>query len=96
MILAIGIPLALGAFKLYERAHKAMTPGEGDLVVNVNTATEAELETIPGIGPSIAHGIIRGRSYEKVEDLERVPGIGKYKLNKIRPYVKVEGETAKR
>jgi competence protein ComEA len=73
-----------------------LAPGEGDLVVNINYATQAELETIPGIGPFLARQIIDGRLYDRVEELERVPGIGRYTLNKIRPYVKVEGETEKR
>jgi competence ComEA-like helix-hairpin-helix protein len=96
VILAIGIPLAIGAFKLYERVRDGTKPGEGELVVNVNTATEDELEKIPGIGPSLAREIIRGRPYAKIEDLERVRGIGAYTLNSMRPYVKVEGETQKR
>ncbi len=96
MVLAIAVPLAIGAFKLYQKFSKEMGPGEGGLVVNVNTATEAELEKIPGVGPSLAHEIIRSRPYGKIEDLERVRGIGHYTLNNMRPYVKVEGETSKR
>jgi len=96
MVLAIGVPLAIGAFKVYQKFSREMAPGEGGLVVNVNTATEAELEKIPGVGPSLAHEIIRDRPYGKIEDLERVRGIGHYTLNNMRPYVKVEGETSKR
>ena len=96
IVAAVAIPLAIGAFKLYQHVRAEMKPGEGDLVVNINTATEQELQTIPKIGPAIAREIVRGRPYEKVEDLERVPGIGRYTLNAIRPYVKVEGEAEKR
>ena len=96
IVLAIAVPLAIGGVKLYQKYGKESAPGEGGLVVNINTATEAELEKIPGVGPSLAHEIIRGRPYEKIEDLERVRGIGQYTLNSMRPYVKVEGETAKR
>jgi hypothetical protein len=95
-IAAIAIPLAIGGFYLYRYIRAEFTPGEGDLVVNVNNATEAELETIPGIGPAISKQIIAGRPYGRIEDLERVRGIGRYTLNSIRPYVKVEGETEKR
>ncbi len=96
MIAAIAIPLAIGAFQLFKHARQEMIPGEGDLVVNVNTATPEELETILGIGPALAREIIRERPYERIEDLMRVKGIGQYKLNSIRPYVKVEGETQER
>jgi competence protein ComEA len=71
-------------------------PGEGDLIVNVNNATQAELETIPGIGPGLSRQIIAGRPYARIEDLERVRGIGRYTVNSVRPYVKVEGETERR
>jgi competence ComEA-like helix-hairpin-helix protein len=95
-IAAIVIGLTSAGLYLYRNIHAEFVPGEGDLIVNVNTATEAELKTIPGIGPFLARQIINGRLYDRVEDLERVPGIGHYTLNKIRPYVKVEGETENR
>jgi hypothetical protein len=95
-IAAVAIPLAYGAFYLYRNIQAEMAPGEGDLIVNVNTGTQSELETIPGIGPALGNQIIAGRPYQKVEDLERVHGIGRYKLNSIRPYVKVQGETEER
>jgi competence ComEA-like helix-hairpin-helix protein len=94
-IAALVIGLATAGLYLYKKIRAELVPGEGDLIVNVNTATEAELETIPGIGPVLARGIIKHRLYDRLEDLERVPGIGHYMLNKIRPYVKVEGETEK-
>jgi len=94
-IAALVIGLATAGLYLYKNIRAELVPGEGDLIVNVNTATEAELETIPGIGPVLSRGIIKHRLYDRLEDLERVPGIGHYTLNKIRPYVKVEGETEK-
>ncbi len=52
--------------------------------VNINTATAAELEALPGIGPSTAAAIVRDReqrgSFNRVEDLARVRGIGPAKL----------------
>ena len=45
------LPLTIGALYLYRNIRAEMTPGEGDLIVNVNTATQDELETVPGIGP---------------------------------------------
>lgn len=95
-VAAIVIGLAIAGLYLYRNIRAEFAPGEGDLIVNVNTATEAELETIPGIGPFLARQIIKDRLYDRVEDLERVPGIGRYTLNEIRPYVKVQGETERR
>ena len=49
-------------------------------LVNINTATQAELETLPGIGPVTAARIIAYREtngpYERIEDIQDVPGIG--------------------
>ena len=60
--------------------------------VNINTASAAELEALPGIGPAMANRIIAQRSvrpFAKVEDLLLVRGIGPAKLAKLRPLVRV-------
>lgn len=64
-----------------------------DRKVNLNTATQAELIALPGIGPSMANRILalrRVRAFTSVEDLLQVRGIGESKLSKLRPYVTVE------
>lgn len=66
-------------------------------VVNVNTATEAELVQLPGIGPSKAQAILKLRarmgSFSRVENLLRVRGIGRKTLQKLRPMLTLKGET---
>lgn len=95
-IAALVIGLATAGLYVFKNIRAEMMPGKGDLIVNVNNATQAELETIPGIGPVLSRQIIAGRPYARIEDLERVRGIGRYTVNSIRPYVKVQGETEKR
>jgi competence protein ComEA len=63
--------------------------GPGRLI-NLNIASQAELEALPGIGAVIARRIIEGRPYRSVEELERVKGIGKKRLEEIRPMVTAE------
>ena len=61
--------------------------------LNLNTATQAELIALPGIGESMANRILalrRIKRFQKLEDLLQVRGIGQAKLEKLRPYVKVE------
>ena len=48
------IGLATAGLNLYKGIRAELVPGAGDVVVNVNNATQAELETIPGIGPALA------------------------------------------
>ena len=59
-------------------------------LVDLNTATTAELETLPGVGPKTAEAIIAGRPYGAIDDLIRVKGIGEKSLEKLRPYITVE------
>ena len=62
--------------------------------VNINTATQTELETLTGIGPSLAARIIeyRGQNgkFKKVEELRNVKGIGQSKYDGIKEEVVVD------
>jgi competence protein ComEA len=58
--------------------------------VNINTATAAELEKLPRIGPVLAEAIMATRKqkeFSSVEDLRRVRGIGAKTLDALRPFV---------
>lgn len=63
-------------------------------IVNINTATQTELEELPGIGPSIATRIIEYRDqngkFKSVDDIKNVTGIGDSKFEKIKDYIKVK------
>ena len=55
--------------------------------VNLNTATLAQLETLPGIGPTHAREIIATRPFKSVDELEKVKGLGKARIDAIRDQV---------
>ncbi len=61
--------------------------------LDLNSASAAQLATLPGVGASTARGIVQFREksgpFRRVEDLRAVHGISSAKLEKIRPYVMV-------
>ena len=61
--------------------------------VNLNAATPAELQELPGIGPALAGRIVQWRTdhgkFQTVEDLQKVPGVGPKKLERLRPLIRV-------
>lgn len=82
-----------------------VVPGPGDQVevgsagqaedggpISLSSATAAELETLPGVGPVLAERIVAFRDqsgrFDEVEDLLEVPGIGEAKLAAIRDLVR--------
>lgn len=61
------------------------------LALDLNKATQGDLEALPGIGPVLAQRIMAHRQthgpFRRLEDLEQVPGIGPKKLAQIKPYL---------
>jgi len=56
--------------------------------LNINTASQRELERIPGIGPVTASRIIQQRPFADIEQLKSVPGIGEKTFENILPYIR--------
>ena len=71
-----------------DKTDKITAPTRVVTLVNVNTATAEELETLTGIGPSLAQAIIDYRAehgdFTAAEDLLNVKGIGEAKLEGFR------------
>lgn len=67
---------------------------ERTVQVDLNTATAAELEKLPGIGPSKAGAIVALRErlgrFRRVEQILRVRGIGRATFRKLRPMITVK------
>jgi len=68
--------------------------------VNLNSATAAQLQTLPGIGASTAQRILDYRqkngAYKKIEELMNVKGIGEKSFLKLKPLVTVAADKADR
>ncbi len=67
------------------------TERKGTTKVNINTATQTQLETLPGIGPSTAIKIMTYRKekgkFSKIEEIKEVNGIGDSKYDKIKDFI---------
>lgn len=75
-----------------ERSNTSNSSKE-DKKVNINTANQSELDSLPGIGPSIAQKIIEYReengNFKNIEELQNVKGIGDAKYEEIKDRVTV-------
>ncbi|MSR77734.1 MAG: helix-hairpin-helix domain-containing protein [Candidatus Omnitrophica bacterium] len=81
------------------RVYAAAIPASGQQelaqvkLISINKADSIELQTVRGIGPVIAGKILQYRkehgSFEHVEDLAKVPGLGKAKFEKIKTQISI-------
>ncbi len=75
-------------------ASRAQKPSAGG-IVNINTATAAELDALPGIGAKTAARIVEYRQkngpFKKIEDLMNVRGVGEKNFLKLKAQISVGG-----
>jgi competence protein ComEA len=86
--LPVSVPTVPGALPSIGVPSTTLTP-----LINLNSATSDQLDTLPGVGPATAKAIISYRNrkgpFGKVEDLLNVPGIGPSKVAALRDQVTV-------
>lgn len=61
-------------------------------VVDLNSATLAELDTLPRVGPAMAQRIMDARPFRRASDLRRVRGVGEATWRQLEPWVRVGAE----
>ena len=92
--------LIVSLFAAAPKASVAQTPHSGGAkaaattgVVNINTASAAELEGLPGVGAKTAARIVEYRQkngpFKKIEELMNVQGIGEKSFLKLKPQITV-------
>jgi competence protein ComEA len=92
-VLTDGEQILVGRAAVGVAASAAGTPGAspGGPLVNLNTATQDQLEQLPGVGPVTAQKILAWRAahgaFSSVDELLEVDGIGETTLADLAPYV---------
>lgn len=86
----------LAAAEIDARSPRAqVTPGRA-AGIDLNTATAAQLELLPGVGPTLAARIVQDRQangpFKSVDDLDRVKGIGPGIVEKVRLLARASSE----
>ena len=76
-----------------ERPKNALTGKNAEGKINLNTASEKELQELPGIGPAMSARIIEYRetngAFQNIEDIKKVRGIGNAKFEKLKDKVTI-------
>ena len=102
---AVALLLVAGLLGTMERAWSRPHPRSGDASVavsppwpdsrlDINSASEAQLDLLPGVGPQLARRIVEHRQrhgpFDAIERVTDVSGIGPRTLQRMRPHVVVE------
>jgi competence protein ComEA len=97
LLLALSYPaVPIASPSAYTTVQEARPAAASAQPVNVNTATVAQFEALPGIGPSMAQRIVAYRDkngpFKKLDDLMNIQGIGEKSFLKLRPLLTIGGQ----
>jgi competence protein ComEA len=91
-VLLCGV-LGFGAAAAPAEGGKAAPVAAKSGAVDLNSASEAQLQEVPGIGPALAKKIVDFRNengpFKSVDDLLKVRGVGEKSLERLRPHLTV-------
>jgi competence ComEA-like helix-hairpin-helix protein len=76
------------------KSHENLSPPRGHVVVNINSASAAELESLPEVGPALARKIIEHRerygAFRKPEHLLVIEGMSEDRFRELRQFIDTE------
>ncbi|MCD6455159.1 MAG: helix-hairpin-helix domain-containing protein [Candidatus Aminicenantes bacterium] len=85
--------LIMGSFPIIG-ANNSKGKASSSVLININTATEAQLVKLPGIGPAKAKRIVETRKklggFKRIQDIMKVKGIGEKTFNRIKKFIRVK------
>jgi competence protein ComEA len=89
----IALALSSSAVRAAQRPPTPSASAPSTILINLNTATMAELESLPGIGARTAERIVEHRqkngSFKRIEELMNVRGVGEKSFLKLKPLITV-------
>jgi competence protein ComEA len=95
--LAIAAPGASAAADDPDRPAKKSTHKELSGKLNLNTASEEQLQLLPTVGPAKAERVVAWRKknggFRRIADLRRVKGFGYKTLKRLEPFLDIKGDT---
>jgi competence protein ComEA len=88
-----GINISQSYLKEHAKSQNTPPQSDGTNRININTATQAILETLPGVGPTYATAILTYRSerpFQSIEDLKKVEGVGPKRYEALKDLITVQ------
>lgn len=97
-ILAVAMVASAVSFSAEAAPKKGAAKAKVQLsgTVNLNQATEKQLDLLPGVGPKVAHRIVEARKaapFASTAAVMKVKGFGKKRFEKLKGYLTVNGPT---
>lgn len=100
LVAALAVSAASAYAQAQPRKASAKATATASAPVNLNSATPAQLETLPGIGAAAAKRIVEYRqkngAFKKIEELMNVKGIGEKSFLKLKPLITVGSDKAEK
>ena len=93
LFLAIAFVVSGSAGQTAKNKDKAAQPQTASTKIDLNTASDKELDTLPGVGSATAKKIVSNRPYSSVDDLKKA-GVSENEINKIRDLVTVSAPSS--
>ena len=89
LIAALLLAVNATSFAADTKSEKSTETKSAKAKININTASSTSLQTLPGVGPTVADAIIAARPFKNIAELKDVRGIGDSRYAEISPLVTV-------
>ena len=81
------VPVATGTNTVQDQGNNTVTSSTNNSLLNINTASQEDIDELPGIGPVYAARFIENRPYEDLSDLKEKSGVSESVIDKIKDLI---------